>query len=228
MNLRGKAAEALAGLRHDPLEALRLVRAGLATAKFRYVRRCAGAGSVFGMGNRIINAANVSIGRGCLFQDSIYLRAGAHGRIRIGDRVALNSFCQLYGHGGITLGDETQLGPGTLITTTGHDYEDDDLAERFTPVTIGRRVWVGANVTIIGGVTIGDGAVIGAGAVVIRDVPAHTLAVGVPARVVRRLRAGGGDDAAGASQEHGGSAGTDGGRIASAGQAAAAPDTRNA
>jgi acetyltransferase-like isoleucine patch superfamily enzyme len=190
MNWSGKLTEALSGLRRDPLEALRLLRMGLATARFRYLLRVAGPGCVFGTNNRIINAANVAIGRSCLFQDSIYIRAGVHGRISIGDGVALNSFVQLYGHGGITLGDETQIGPGTIVTTTGHDYTDRKLEAHFEPVLIGKRVWIGANATIIGGVTIGDGAVIGAGAVVIRDIPPHSLAVGVPARVVRRLEGG--------------------------------------
>jgi len=187
MNFRGKLHEALSGLRRDPAEGLRLVRMSLATFRFRYLLRSAGPGCVFGTGNRIINAANVRIGRDCLFQDSVYIRAGVHGRVDIGDRVAINSFVQIYGHGGVSVGDEAQLGPGTIVTTTGHDYSDERLEASFTPVTIGRRVWIGANVTIIGGVTIGDGAVIGAGAVVIRDIPPRTLAVGVPARVVRRL-----------------------------------------
>jgi acetyltransferase-like isoleucine patch superfamily enzyme len=196
MNMRGKMWEAVAALKRDPFEVLRLAGTAFNTLYFRYLRRCAGGGTVFGTGTRIVNAANVRIGRGCLFQDSIYVRAGATGHVDIGDGSAINSFCQLYGHGGITIGKDTQIGPGTIVTTTGHDYEG-DLAESFRPVRIGRRVWIGANVTVIGGVTIGDGAVIGAGAVVIRDVPPYSLAVGVPARVVRRLRH---DDAA-TSQE---------------------------
>ncbi|HEX5419775.1 MAG TPA: acyltransferase [Gammaproteobacteria bacterium] len=186
MNLQKKARGALRGLARDPFEIFRLAGIVWCTLKFRYLRRCAGPGSVFGTRNRIINAANVQIGRGCLFQDSIYIRAGSTGSVRIGDRAAINSFCQLYGHGGITLGEETQLGPNTIITTTHHDYRG-DLEEQFRPVAIGRRVWIGANVTVLSGVRIGDGAVIGAGAVVTRDIPAHTVAVGVPARVVRRL-----------------------------------------
>lgn len=195
---RDKLVEALAGLRRDPFEALRLARMAVTTFKFRYLLRCAGPGSVFGTHNRIINAANVHIGRGCLLQDSIYIRAGVSGRVEIGDGAAINSFVQIYGHGGVQIGDESQLGPGSVVTTTGHDYESRNLEARFSRVTIGKRVWVGANVTIIGGVTIGDGAVIGAGAVVIRDVPSHTLAVGVPARVVRRLM----EDGAGIAPAH--------------------------
>lgn len=176
-------------LTREPLESLRLARTFAATVYFRYVRRCAGSGTIFGTHNRVINASNVRIGASCLMKDAIYLRAGPAGRIAIADRVAINSFCQLYGHGGIEIGEDTQIGPGVLITTTDHDYLQ-SLEERFLPVTIGKRVWIGANATILAGVTIGDGAVIGAGAVVHRDVPPRVLAVGVPARVVRELAPG--------------------------------------
>lgn len=189
MKFRQRLKDALAGLRRDPFEAWRILRVALATFYFRYVLRCAGPGCLFGMRNRIINAANVHIGRDCLFQDSIYIRAGMNGRVDIGDRCAINSFAQLYGHGGIRLGDEAQLGPGTVVTTTDHayDHRGAGLQARFRPVNIGRKVWVGANATIIGGVTIGDGAIIGAGAVVIRDIPAYSVAVGIPARVIKSL-----------------------------------------
>jgi galactoside O-acetyltransferase len=48
-------------------------------------------------------------------------------------------------------------------------------------------VWIGANVTVLPGVTISTGSVVGAGSVVTKDIPPHTLALGVPARVVRPL-----------------------------------------
>ena len=54
-------------------------------------------------------------------------------------------------------------------------------------ITIGENVWLGANVTVLPGVTIGDRAVIGAGSVVTRDIPADTIAVGNPCRVVRHI-----------------------------------------
>ena len=55
------------------------------------------------------------------------------------------------------------------------------------PVHIGRGCWFGANVVVCPGVTIGDGCVIGAGSVVTKDIPANSLAVGNPCRVLREI-----------------------------------------
>ena len=173
-------------LRTNPSELLRLLRIGLTTAKYRYVKRCVGKGTIVGTRTEIINSANVRIGHGCLLQDAIYIRAGTEGSITIGDRAAINSFCRLFGHGSIIIGEDTQLGPGTLVTTTGHDYQR-ELAAHFQRVVIGKGVWIGANVTILSGVEIGDFAVIGAGSVVTKDIPPRSVAVGVPARVIRQI-----------------------------------------
>jgi UDP-2-acetamido-3-amino-2,3-dideoxy-glucuronate N-acetyltransferase len=181
-----KLAYFVSVVKSNPSELLRLFRIGLTTAKFRYVKRCVGKGTVVGTRTEIINSANVHIGNGCLLQDAIYIRAGTDGRITIGDRVAINSFCRLFGHGSIVIGEDTQIGPGSLITTTEHDYQG-DLKEHFRPVTIGKGVWIGANVTVLSGVEVGDCAVIGAGSVVTRNIPPRSVAVGVPARVIRQL-----------------------------------------
>ena len=55
------------------------------------------------------------------------------------------------------------------------------------PVSIGHNVWIGGNVTILPGVTIGDNCTIGAGSVVTHNIPANSIAVGNPARVISKL-----------------------------------------
>lgn len=173
-------------LRQNPTELIRIGVIVWNTFRLRYVQRIIGPGTVVGTGNQFIDIGNIRIGRNCLLQDSIYIRAGTQGHVTIGDEAALNSFCRLFGHGGIEIGTATQLGPGTLVTTTGHDYAK-GLEAHFSKVVIGNRVWIGANATILPGVTIGDNAVIGAGSLVNRDIPANVVAVGVPARVIRHL-----------------------------------------
>lgn len=90
----------------------------------------------------------------------------------------------------VRIGDWCMIGPNTLITTVGHPLDPRGRRERLgkgEAVTIGDDVWIGGNVTILPGVTIGNNVVIGAGAVVSRDIPDNSLALGVPARVVREL-----------------------------------------
>ncbi len=75
------------------------------------------------------------------------------------------------------------------IVTAGHPVSPAERRNGITmaPVVIGNNVWIGAAATILPGVSIGDNAVIAAGAVVSRNVPADTMAAGVPARVLKQL-----------------------------------------
>jgi acetyltransferase-like isoleucine patch superfamily enzyme len=185
MDTLRKATSFLHVIKTNPSELWRVLRIGLASARYRYLTRCVGQGTVVGVRTQIINSANVRIGRDCVLRDDVYLRVGTEGRITIGDRATLDSFCRLFGHGAIDIGEDTQIGPGCLITTTDHDYED-NLTVRFKRVNVGRRVWIGANVTILPGVEIGDDAVVEGGSVVMKTLPPRCVALGNPARVVKR------------------------------------------
>jgi maltose O-acetyltransferase len=92
--------------------------------------------------------------------------------------------------GGVTLGHDALVGLECLLLTSTHNFEAPDQPVQdqgmwFAPITIGERTWIGARVIVFPGVSIGADSVVGAGSVVTRDVPARSVAVGVPARVVR-------------------------------------------
>ena len=106
--------------------------------------------------------------------------------LRFGQDVFVNMGCSFQDTGGITIGDGSLIGHGSVLTTLNHDVDPTRRADMHpAPVVISRNVWLGASVTVVPGVTIGDGAIVGAGAVVTSDVSADTIVAGVPARVVR-------------------------------------------
>ena len=89
----------------------------------------------------------------------------------------------------ITLGDNALLAPEVFITASNYQTRWGDVpimhqSTREAAVVIGSDVWLGAKVVVLAGVTIGDGAVVGAASVVTRDLPAGSISVGSPARVV--------------------------------------------
>lgn len=71
------------------------------------------------------------------------------------------------------------------VTIMDSDAHELDGSEKTKRIIIGNHVWIGSRAMILKGVTIGDGAVIGAGAIVTRNIPAHSLAVGSPAQIIR-------------------------------------------
>jgi len=92
--------------------------------------------------------------------------------------------------GPIRIGRNVQAGAGLTLSAESHTA---DAYGRFTSghvhrlgITIGDDCWFGNNVCVLDGVNIGDGCVIGAGAVVTHDITSGSVAVGVPARVIRR------------------------------------------
>ncbi|WP_055046095.1 DapH/DapD/GlmU-related protein [Devosia sp. A16] len=107
----------------------------------------------------------------------------------IGSNVFINQGCHFMDMGGISIGDDVMIGPKVNLVSAGHPTDPCERRNGIVkkPITIGNNVWIGAAATILPGVTIGDNAVVAAGAVVSRDVPANTIAAGVPARVLKRL-----------------------------------------
>lgn len=108
--------------------------------------------------------------------------------IRIGRNVFVNAGCHFQDQGGIFIGDGCLIGHSVVMATLDHGFRPADRQNLYhSPIVLGKGVWIGAHATILRGVTIGDHAVVAAGAVVTKDVPANTVAGGVPARPLRRI-----------------------------------------
>ena len=108
------------------------------------------------------------------------------GRIRIGDRVFVNSGAVVFSVLEVTIGDDVALAnEAYVMDSDSHGIEGRPVKN--APVRIGDGSWIGARAIILPGVTIGRRCLIAAGAVVSKDVPDDTLVAGNPAKVVRQL-----------------------------------------
>ena len=136
------------------------------------------------------------LGSGKVFIDeNCLLRHGAlllpyGGSINLAKNVTIGAYTVLYGHGGLYVGQDTQIGPQVVIIPANHitDFFDKPIrlqGETRRGIKIGDNVWIGAGAIILDGVVIEDGAVVAAGAVVTGRVPKNTIVGGVPARFIR-------------------------------------------
>jgi acetyltransferase-like isoleucine patch superfamily enzyme len=139
----------------------------------------------------------VSIGAGTLVMHGAILhvynfRDLPHAGITIGRNSLIGEYSVLRGQGGITVGDRVYTAPMVQIMAVNHVYDDPersfvDQGLTAEGIVIEDDVWIGSGAVITDGVRIGRGAVIAAGAVVTADVPPHTVAGGVPARMLRQI-----------------------------------------
>ncbi|WP_313386845.1 acyltransferase [Chishuiella sp.] len=95
--------------------------------------------------------------------------------------------------GKIIIGDNVIFGPYSVLWTYNHNYDSDNYIpygpkneDIISDIIIEDNVWLGRSVTILGGVKIGEGAIIGANSIVVKDIPPYSIAVGNPAKVVKR------------------------------------------
>jgi len=152
--------------------------------RVRYVRGTVGLGIRYGLVHRLAKACgdNVAV------HEAAYLLS--IGNMCFGNHVTVHPLSYLDAVGGISVGNDVSIAHNVSIISFEHDYSDLNVPINSTPlllrkVTLEDNVWIGAGVRILGGVTIGTGSVVGAGAVVTKDIPPMSIAVGVPAHVVK-------------------------------------------
>jgi acetyltransferase-like isoleucine patch superfamily enzyme len=113
--------------------------------------------------------------------------------IFVGKNCFFGEYTCIRGQGGVHIGDGVYTGTQVNIAAVNHVYADPDKYIKdqgitAEGITIEDDVWLGSNVTVVDGVTIGKGSVVGAGAVVTKSLPPYSIAVGVPAKVVKDRR----------------------------------------
>lgn len=194
-----------------------IIGLGLRKILFPRLFKYSGAKVIFGHHIGLRNPGRIRIGKQAVIDDYVQIsaRGTADEGIEIGERVLVGQNVRLRTReGNISIGDESNIGPDCHIGTSSnitigkhclfggrcyigglqHGFEDTD-----TPITeqkmvsrggvqMGDDVWLGAHVIVNDGVKIGNGAIIGAGSVVTNDIPAYAIALGIPAKVIRKRK----------------------------------------
>jgi len=162
-----------------------------------------GKSSIIGCGSNVLGGKNIEIGDhtsigkgGALLCWEQRLDEKFSPKIIIGDRCSIGEYCLITSTNSITIGSGVLTGRYVTITDNSHGKPlDKDMnippGDRRIysngPVFIEDNVWIGDKVSIMAGVHIGKGAIIAAHAVVTKNIPAYSLAGGVPAKVIKSL-----------------------------------------
>ncbi|HWE07952.1 MAG TPA: acyltransferase [Solirubrobacteraceae bacterium] len=140
-----------------------------------------------------LREGRLTVGEGVLLEPGVWITAPGTARVSIGAGTFLNIGVMVAALHLVEIGAHCMFANGCFVTDADHRFDDPSTPvpwQGFTskgPTRIGANVWCGANVVVTGGVTIGERSVIGANAVVTTDIPAHSIAVGAPARVVKQV-----------------------------------------
>lgn len=159
----------------------RLIRRPIYVRGKRFLRY--GSGFTTGYGCRLemfeigtLNTPKLSIGKNCKIGDYVHIAAGES--VVIGDDCLFAS--KIY------ISDIIHGDYSSTKNASNPNISPDKRALTTKPVVIGSNVWIGENVCILPGVRIGNGVIIGANAVVKKDIADYCIAVGTPARVIKK------------------------------------------
>lgn len=108
-------------------------------------------------------------------------------QIKIGNRVKIGAYIQLWGNKGIEIGDDCLIASHVTITSLTHNassrkFSDENVGGK---IIIGNNVWIGTHSIILPGISIGDNCIIGAGTLVNKDVPNNSVITGSPGKLLK-------------------------------------------
>jgi acetyltransferase-like isoleucine patch superfamily enzyme len=163
--------------------------------------------SVIQLPVRLSGEEAISIGSDVVVGPNSWLNVvpGTGGRITIGDGTYTSGFITISAASSIRIGTKVMIARYVIIADCEHEFGDiripiwDQGIRRVQPVEIADWAWLGQGAYIGPGVKVGKGAVVGANSVVLNDVPDYCVAVGAPARIIRRLTGADVKDAIGLS-----------------------------
>jgi acetyltransferase-like isoleucine patch superfamily enzyme len=146
---------------------------------------------------RVESPESISIGTNARLHENVWLcvkpqEGLPQPRLVIGARTSINRFVKIVCIGDVFIGENCLVGDFVFIADTRYRFDDPDLPisgqglMKPEPVRIGNGAHIGVRAIVMPGVTVGDNAYVGAGAVVEDDVPDRCVAVGNPARIIRR------------------------------------------
>lgn len=138
--------------------------------------------------NKIIKNLLKKTGKNFIIEPYFYCDYGYN--IEIGENFYSNHNLVILDPAEVTFGDNVFIGPNCGFYTAQHpiDIETRNKGLEYAyPIKVGNNVWIGGNVTVLPGVTIGDNCTIGAGSVVVKDIPANSVAVGNPCKIIKVL-----------------------------------------
>lgn len=134
----------------------------------------------------------ITLGNDVAVKYGVYLDTEtAEGYIEVGVRVYIGTGCCLHGHQGLEIGDDCLLAQNITITPYSHKFENpketiSSQGGNTRKVTIERDCYLGKNVCVVYSADVQEGSVIGSGSVVVKTIPPYSVAVGNPARVIRK------------------------------------------
>lgn len=188
MNLLGKLLRRIETVTND-------IKATTLLSKFKST----GSGCILEWPLKVYGAEYITLGKnvmiswnGWLYGNSKYNDQEFTPEIIIGDSTYIGNNCHIVACNKVQIGKEVLIADRCYLSDNLHEYRDIDRSignnVLLVPgeINIGDHSWLGDNVSVFGDVTIGKHCVIGANSVVIQDIPDYSVAVGIPARVVKR------------------------------------------